>query len=228
MSAESGRASRSAHALPEDLPGPPRPWAGPKQACRAPPDPPRDRIYGPFHGTAQGLFLGRSLVSPVDRLWTGNYLKLKDKSCKSGSLSEPLGLGQKARYDALRDPLDCARVRGASPRRFRPTPPWTPGPLGACGRPGAPPCPLQRWMREHAAVAYANRDSAGLATVLEQAASLNPEPERWRKWGTIALAGASRVRRGGPGAALSACVGCHDTYRAEYVKSYRTRRLPAK
>jgi hypothetical protein len=99
---------------------------------------------------------------------------------------------------------------------------------GACGRPGAPPCPLQRWMREHSAVAYANRDSAGLATVLEQAASLNPAPERWRKWGTVALAGASRVRRGSPGAALSACVGCHDTYRAEYVKNYRTRRLPAK
>jgi hypothetical protein len=97
-----------------------------------------------------------------------------------------------------------------------------------CGRPGAPPCPLQRWMRDHASVAYASRDAAGLATVLERAAALNPEPERWRKWGTIALSGASRVRRGGPDAALSACVGCHDTYRAEYVKSHRTRRLPAK
>jgi hypothetical protein len=101
-------------------------------------------------------------------------------------------------------------------------------PGGVCGRPGAPPCPLQRWMREQASVAYGSRDSARLATVLEQAAALNPEPKRWRKWGAIALGGVSRVRRGGPGAALTACVGCHDTYRAEYVKSYRTRRLPTK
>ena len=102
------------------------------------------------------------------------------------------------------------------------------GAPSVCGRPGAPPCPLQRWMRDNAAVGYAKRDAAGLATVLERAAALNPEPERWRKWGTIALSGASRVRRGGANAALTTCVGCHDTYRAEYVKSYRTRRVPAK
>jgi hypothetical protein len=97
-----------------------------------------------------------------------------------------------------------------------------------CGRPGAPACPLQRWMRENASVAYASRETAGLATMLERAAALNPDRERWRKWETIALSGAARVRRRGPDAALSACVGCHDTYRAEYVKSHRTRRLPAK
>jgi hypothetical protein len=100
-------------------------------------------------------------------------------------------------------------------------------PAQVCGHPGTPPCPLQRWMRENASVAYAKRDAARVAAVLEQAAALNPEPERWRKWASIALSGASRVRRGGPEATLSACVGCHDTYRAEYVKSYRTRRLPS-
>ncbi len=99
-------------------------------------------------------------------------------------------------------------------------------PGAVCGRPGAPACPLQRWMRQRAAVAYAARDRAALVEVLDQAARLNPAPERWRQWGTRALAGASRVRRSGPGAALSACVSCHETFRTDYVRGYRQRRLP--
>jgi hypothetical protein len=99
---------------------------------------------------------------------------------------------------------------------------------GACGRPGVPACPLQRWMRERASVAHAARDPAALASVLEQAAALNPEPVRWRKWTATALTGAARVRRGSAGAAMTACVSCHDAFRTEYAKSHRTRRLPAK
>ena len=96
----------------------------------------------------------------------------------------------------------------------------------SCGQPGKPACPLQKWMRDYVARAYAARDATRLGAALEQAAALNPEPKRWKQWATMSMAGATRARRGGPTSALTSCVSCHDTFRRQYVQSYRTRRLP--
>ncbi len=97
-------------------------------------------------------------------------------------------------------------------------------PQATCGRPGAPPCPLQRWMREQVAAARYEKDLPKLAEHLEQLARWNPEPDEWTKWTRYARDGAAAARAGRR--PDSSCRGCHRDYRTRFQRSYRDKQAP--
>jgi hypothetical protein len=96
----------------------------------------------------------------------------------------------------------------------------------ACGAPGKPPCPMQRWMRTHLAVAYAQGDFVKLATALDKVVELNPRPNKWGNWNGIARKGAAAARKRDKRAALLSCTNCHRVYRRTYNLRYRERTVP--
>lgn len=92
---------------------------------------------------------------------------------------------------------------------------------GACGRPGKPPCPLQRWMRVRVAAPMARGEHQQLARSLERLVQMNPEPDKWQNWNRFAREGAARARDGRD--VESSCTRCHRVYRAKYNDKYRER-----
>jgi hypothetical protein len=94
-----------------------------------------------------------------------------------------------------------------------------------CGKPGAPPCPLQKWMRGNVAKPLSENDTAALAAGLEKTATLVPDPA-WSSWGTLARSGAAAAKRGDTAGARAACKGCHDAWRSEYRAKFRLRPIP--
>jgi cytochrome c553 len=80
-------------------------------------------------------------------------------------------------------------------------------------------------MRREVAAPYATRRPEELASALERAARLNPEPERWTRWTRIAEEGAAAARGMRWAAALAACGRCHAAYRTRYIAGYRERAL---
>ena len=97
--------------------------------------------------------------------------------------------------------------------------------LQACGTPGAPPCPLQAWMRAYVGAPLAANKMASLADGLDRAAALSPDPV-WSSWGTFAANGAKAARTGDIAGARASCKGCHDAWRSAYKAKYRTRPIP--
>lgn len=94
-----------------------------------------------------------------------------------------------------------------------------------CGKPGAPPCPLQKWMRANVAGPLSENDTAALSAGLEKTATLVPDPA-WSSWGTLARSGAAAAKRGDIAGARASCKGCHDAWREKYRTKYRLRPLP--
>lgn len=94
-----------------------------------------------------------------------------------------------------------------------------------CGAPGQVPCPLQAWMRRKIAGPLASSDWAALARGLDESAAFVPDPS-WTAWATYASAGANAARDEKLVDVRRACKQCHDAYRKEYRKLYRSRALP--
>lgn len=97
--------------------------------------------------------------------------------------------------------------------------------LQACGTPGAPPCPLQAWMRANIGAPLAANKMAALADGLDRAATLSPDPT-WSSWTTFAVNGAQAARKGDIAGARASCKGCHDAWRSAYKAKYRMRPIP--
>jgi hypothetical protein len=95
----------------------------------------------------------------------------------------------------------------------------------ACGKPGAPPCPLQKWMRANVAGPLSANEMAALAVGLEKTAKLAPDPA-WTTWATLAMSGAAAAKRGDIAGARASCKGCHDAWRDAYREKYRLRPIP--
>jgi len=100
-----------------------------------------------------------------------------------------------------------------------------PSALPACGTPGRPACPLQRWMRTEIAAPFAKKDAARLADGFERLAELNPDPKKWPKWSQFARDGARAAREHRAAAVIIACAHCHSTYRSDYNREFRRRAL---
>jgi cytochrome c553 len=81
-------------------------------------------------------------------------------------------------------------------------------------------------MRARLATALAHKDLAELARRLDEAATLNPDPNKWLHWPKLARDGAAAARRGRASAVIASCTRCHAVYRSEFLVSHRTRRLP--
>ena len=100
------------------------------------------------------------------------------------------------------------------------------GAASACGGPGKPPCPLQRWMREQVAAPYASGDLPRLAEVLGELDTFNPAPRKWAHWSSFCAKGSDAASQGNRRAAVIACANCHKIYRRTYNIRYRTRPVP--
>lgn len=94
-----------------------------------------------------------------------------------------------------------------------------------CGNPGAPPCPLQSWMRANVAQPLAGNNMNALADGLDRAARLAPDMS-WTSWRTIAAQGADAARKGNIAGARAACKSCHETWREAYKAKFRNRPIP--
>jgi hypothetical protein len=92
-------------------------------------------------------------------------------------------------------------------------------PTAMCAKDGTL-CPLQRWMRERVAPAFAGGSGEKLAAVLDETARFSPSPE-WR-WEEMAKAGAAAARAGDMVAASKSCEQCHDAYKQPWRSRYRT------
>lgn len=93
----------------------------------------------------------------------------------------------------------------------------------SCGRPGAPPCPLQKWMRSHAAAPLAEGRWDELAANLERVRELNPRPDDWQNWDQFARKGAAAAREQQRGTVKQTCTNCHEVYRRRYNQHFRKR-----
>jgi hypothetical protein len=92
-----------------------------------------------------------------------------------------------------------------------------------CGAPGLPACPLQHWMRAHAAAPLAKRNLPEVVRAFERIEALNPTPDKWQNWSKIARDGAAAARDGNANRAKSACGRCHRAYRRAYNMHHRSR-----
>lgn len=94
-----------------------------------------------------------------------------------------------------------------------------------CGNPGAPPCPLQAWMRGNIAHPLAANDLKALANGLDRTAKLSPDMA-WASWPIIASQGAAAARKGDITAVRASCKSCHATWRDAYKAKFRNRPIP--
>jgi hypothetical protein len=97
-----------------------------------------------------------------------------------------------------------------------------------CGRPNAPPCALQAWMRARMAQPYAERRFDEVAANAAALATFNPDPRGWRDWDELARDAARAALAHDEAKTLHACTQCHHSHRREYVERYRGRELPAR
>jgi len=67
---------------------------------------------------------------------------------------------------------------------------------------------------------------AGLGAALQALAAWGPAARGGRRWSELCTSGAAAARTARPRAVLIACVRCHDTLRADYVRARRERALP--
>jgi hypothetical protein len=91
----------------------------------------------------------------------------------------------------------------------------------SCGSPGKPPCPLQAFMRTHAAAPLSAGDYVALEQSLATIARQNPEPAKWANWTKIAADGAAAAREGRAAQVRASCGRCHRAYRRAYNGRYR-------
>jgi hypothetical protein len=92
-----------------------------------------------------------------------------------------------------------------------------------CGAPGLPACPLQQWMRAHAAAPLARGKLPEVVRSFERIDAMNPSPDKWQNWSKIARDGAAAARDGNAKRAKSACGRCHRAYRRAYNLHHRSR-----
>jgi hypothetical protein len=101
-----------------------------------------------------------------------------------------------------------------------------PSPRGAaCGRPGQPVCPMQAWMRDELGAPLGRGKLAEVGKALERLATASPDPH-WVLWVSSSRDGAAAAARGDAAGARTSCRVCHDAYRIEYRKRFRTRPPP--
>lgn len=87
------------------------------------------------------------------------------------------------------------------------------------------PCPLQKWMQDNIGSKMADGNLKDVATGLDKAASLSPDPG-WSEWATIAKTGADAARKGDMPGTKAACKNCHDKFKQQYKDKYRTHPVP--
>lgn len=97
--------------------------------------------------------------------------------------------------------------------------------LSSCGRPGQPLCPMQAWMKTEVGVPLGEGKLAPVAAALDRLASSPPDPG-WALWRSSATQGADAARQDDVAAVRQSCRTCHDAYRTEYRKRFRTRPPP--
>lgn len=100
-------------------------------------------------------------------------------------------------------------------------------PGAVCGAPGKPPCPLQHWMRVHAAAPLAGGELDELERSFQTLVELNPDPAKWGNWTKIAKEGAQAARDRRESGVRTTCGRCHRAYRRAYNARYRLRAIGA-
>ncbi len=97
--------------------------------------------------------------------------------------------------------------------------------LASCGRPGQPLCPMQAWMKSEVGAPLGEGKLAPVASALHRLASEPPDPA-WALWRSSASDGAAAAAKNDMAAVRQSCRTCHDAYRTEYRKRFRTRPPP--
>ncbi len=136
--------------------------------------------------------------------------------------------GRATRFGAVGAVVAALSMSSGGESSARPaarTPEGTSIEQASCGMPGAPPCPLQKWMRANVAVPLAENNAAALAAGLQQTAALVPDPA-WSSWVSMAKRGADAAKRGDIGAARASCKACHDAWRDAYRAKFRLQPVP--
>jgi hypothetical protein len=87
------------------------------------------------------------------------------------------------------------------------------------------PCPMQKWMQDNIGAQMADGNLAGVATGLDKAATMSPDPS-WTEWAKMSKDGADAARKGDKAGAKASCKSCHDKYKQAYKDKYRTRPVP--
>ena len=87
------------------------------------------------------------------------------------------------------------------------------------------PCPMQKWMRTHVGNPMSAKDMEAVATGLDKAAALSPDPS-FTEWAPISKAGADAARKGDLAGTKASCKNCHDKYKNAYREKYRTKAMP--
>jgi hypothetical protein len=110
---------------------------------------------------------------------------------------------------------------GLGSARPRPTGPGTDaGPVRS-------EAPLLWWMREHAAAALRQGDTAALGAALDELATFAPPEPAYGNWASIARDGAGAARAASLDGVKASCRGCHAQYRNPYKAEMRARPLPS-
>lgn len=95
-----------------------------------------------------------------------------------------------------------------------------------CGEKGQPNCPLQGWMEKNVQGPLDAGDLAKVATALEKAAGMAPDP-KWNDgangWAKIAKEGAAAAKAGNADGVKASCKSCHKAWRNRYKKEFRTK-----
>lgn len=87
------------------------------------------------------------------------------------------------------------------------------------------PCPMQKWMQDNIGAQMADGNLGGVATGLDKAAALSPDPS-WKEWAEISKKGADAARKGDKTGAKASCKACHDKFKQAYKDKYRARAVP--
>jgi hypothetical protein len=93
------------------------------------------------------------------------------------------------------------------------------------------PCPLQKWMRQNMGASNASGDMAALASDFDKVAKIAPDP-KWNggdakaNWDAISKAGVVAAKANDAAAVKAACKACHDAFKDDYKKRFRTKAVP--
>jgi hypothetical protein len=102
-----------------------------------------------------------------------------------------------------------------------------------CGGKELPDCPLQGWMKQHAATLLAFGEISSIADAFDEMAMLAPPTtfsegvDLYPYWRSIAVDGAAAARMGDLNAAKAACRGCHVQYLGRYHAMLRALPIPS-
>ncbi len=89
----------------------------------------------------------------------------------------------------------------------------------------APKSPLGQWMKPNMSAPLAGNDFGALKKAFDTVASKVPAGD-YPQWGSIAQGGAAAAAKSDLAGVKGACKGCHDAYKAKYLKEHATTPYP--